>query len=91
MRLWSRKKRAGTIELLFTLPVTPLEAVLGKFLAAWAFLGVAVLLSCPDGADGPTSAIPIGASSPRVTSAASLLAGGYLGVCSLTSAFTKTR
>jgi len=37
MRLWSEEKRAGTIELLFTLPVTTLEAVLAKFLASWHF------------------------------------------------------
>ena len=44
MRLWSEEKRAGTVELLFTLPVTTLEAVAGKFLAAWAFLAIAILL-----------------------------------------------
>ena len=33
MRLWSEERRTGTIELLFTLPVTCLEAVIGKFLA----------------------------------------------------------
>ncbi|HRE82297.1 MAG TPA: hypothetical protein PLN52_14725, partial [Opitutaceae bacterium] len=48
MRLWSEEKRTGTIELLFTLPVTTLEAVFGKFLAAWAFLGLAIGLSFPD-------------------------------------------
>src|SRR5690349_14992294 len=37
MRLWSEEKRSGTVELLFTLPLTTLDAVLGKFLAAWAF------------------------------------------------------
>ena len=47
MRLWSEEKRSGTVELLFTLPVTTLEAVLGKFLAGWAFLAIAVLLSFP--------------------------------------------
>jgi len=40
MRLWSEEKRSGTLELLFTLPVTTLEAVLGKFLAGWAFLAL---------------------------------------------------
>ena len=47
MRLWSEEKRSGTAELLFTLPVTTLEAVIGKFLAGWAFLALAVLLSFP--------------------------------------------
>ena len=37
MRLWAEERRAGTIELLFTLPVTMVQAVIGKFLAAWAF------------------------------------------------------
>src|SRR5687768_6194704 len=47
MRLWSEEKRSGSIELLFTLPITTLQAVLGKFLAGWAFLGAAILLSFP--------------------------------------------
>ncbi len=47
MRLWSEEKRSGTAELLFTLPVTTLEAVIGKFLAGWAFLALGVLLSFP--------------------------------------------
>jgi ABC-2 type transport system permease protein len=91
MRLWSEEKRSGTAELLFTLPVTTLEAVLGKFLAGWAFLSLAVLLSFP-------MAITIGyLGSPDwgvvATSylGAILMAGGYLGVCSLTSALTKNQ
>ena len=46
MRLWSEEKRGGTVELLFTLPLTTLDAVLGKFFAAWLFLGLA-LAACP--------------------------------------------
>jgi ABC-2 type transport system permease protein len=91
MRLWSEEKRSGTAELLFTLPVTTLEAVVGKFLAGWAFLALAVLLSFP-------MAITIGyLGSPDwgvvVTSylGAILMAGGYLGICSLTSALTKNQ
>ena len=41
MRLWAEERRAGTIELLFTLPVTMIQAVLGKFLAAWVFTALA--------------------------------------------------
>jgi len=47
MRLWSEERRGGTIELLLTLPVTISQAVLGKFLAAWAFSGIALLLTFP--------------------------------------------
>ena len=45
MRLWAEERKAGTIEVLFTLPLTPTQAVLGKFLAVWAFAGIALLFS----------------------------------------------
>jgi len=47
MRLWAEEKKSGTIELLMTLPVTLFEATVGKFLAAWAFIGLALLLTFP--------------------------------------------
>ena len=47
MRLWAEERRLGTIELLLTLPVTQTQAVLGKFLAAWVFCGIALLLTFP--------------------------------------------
>ena len=47
MRLWAEERRAGTIELLLTLPVTMTEAVLGKFLAAWKFTAIALSLTFP--------------------------------------------
>jgi ABC-2 type transport system permease protein len=47
MRLWAEERRTGTIELLMTLPTTTFAAVLGKFLAAWAFAGIALLLTFP--------------------------------------------
>ena len=47
MRLWSEERKSGSIELLMTLPVTMWQAVLGKFLAAWAFTGVALALTFP--------------------------------------------
>jgi ABC-2 type transport system permease protein len=47
MRLWAEERKTGTIELLMTLPISPWEAILGKFLAAWAFIGVALLLTMP--------------------------------------------
>jgi len=47
MRLWAEEKKTGSIELLFTLPITVTQAVLGKFLAAWLFLIVAIGLTFP--------------------------------------------
>ena len=47
MRLWSEEKRTGTLELLLTLPITPGQAVIGKFLASWAFLILALVLTFP--------------------------------------------
>jgi ABC-2 type transport system permease protein len=91
MRLWSEEKRTGTIELLFTLPMTTLEAVLGKYLAAWAFLCTAIALSFP-------MALTVGyLGDPDwgiiLTSylGSMLMAGSYLGICSLTSALTKNQ
>ena len=91
MRLWSEEKRSGTIELLFTLPVTTVEAVLGKFLAGWAFLALAIVLSFP-------MAITVGyLGNPDWGVVATsylgsiLMAGAYLGVCALTSALTKNQ
>jgi ABC-2 type transport system permease protein len=47
MRLWAEERKTGTIEFLMTQPVTTLEAVLGKFLAAWLFVGIALVLTFP--------------------------------------------
>ncbi len=47
MRLWAEERKSGSIELLLTLPITVPQAVLGKFFAAWFFLGIALLLTLP--------------------------------------------
>ena len=47
MRLWAEERKIGSIELLFTLPITITQAALGKFLAAWAFLSIALALTFP--------------------------------------------
>lgn len=91
MRLWAEEKRSGTVELLFTLPLTTLEAVIGKFLAAWAFISVAILLSFPmtitlgylgDPDWGVVATSYLGSI---------LMAGAYLGVTAFMSALTKNQ
>ena len=47
MRLWAEERKTGTIELLMTLPVSTFEVIVGKFLAAWLFIGAALLLTVP--------------------------------------------
>ncbi|RLC07858.1 MAG: ABC transporter permease [Deltaproteobacteria bacterium] len=47
MRLWAEERRMGTIELILTFPVTVGEAILGKFLAAWFFIGIGLFLTFP--------------------------------------------
>ena len=47
MRLWAEERKTGTLELLLTLPVSLKAAVVGKFLAAWVFAGIALLLTFP--------------------------------------------
>src|SRR5687767_386018 len=47
MRLWSEERRLGTMELLLTMPVTGFQAIVGKFIASWLFIGFALLLTFP--------------------------------------------
>jgi ABC-2 type transport system permease protein len=47
MRLWAEERRSGTLELLMTLPISPWQAVVGKYLAAWAVAGLALALTFP--------------------------------------------
>lgn len=47
MKLWSDERKSGTIELLFSMPITVKQAVIAKFLASWAFIGVALIGTFP--------------------------------------------
>jgi ABC-2 type transport system permease protein len=91
MRLWAEERRSGTWELLFTLPVRVEEAVIGKFLAAWAFIGIA--LACT--LTLPLTLAYLGSPDWGIIAAgyagSFLLAGAYLGICSLASAFTRSQ
>jgi ABC-2 type transport system permease protein len=91
MRLWSEEKRSGTVELLFTLPITTLEAVLGKFLAGWAFLTLAIALSFPLALTLAYLGSPDWGVIASTYLGTILMAGAYLGVCALTSSLTKNQ
>ena len=47
MGVWADERRNGTAELLLTLPVTITEVLVGKFLAAWSFVGIGLALTFP--------------------------------------------
>ena len=91
MRLWSEERRLGTIELLLTMPVAAWQAIVGKFLASWLFLIVALALTFPmivtvnwlgDPDNGVIVSGYVGAA---------LLAGAYLAISCMTSALTRNQ
>ncbi|HSI83613.1 MAG: ABC transporter permease subunit [Candidatus Methylacidiphilales bacterium] len=91
MRMWSEERRMGTIELLLTFPITPWQAIAGKFFAAWTVIGLALLLTFPlvitvnylgSPDNGVITASYIGSF---------LMAGAYLAVASMTSAMTRNQ
>src|SRR6266478_1749606 len=91
MRLWAEERRLGTMELLLTMPITAWQAILGKFLASWLFLALALLLTFPivitvsylgDPDLGPILCGYVGSL---------LLAGGYLAISCMTSAMTRNQ
>ena len=91
MRLWAEERKTGTIENLMTLPVSTYEAVLGKYLAAWVFCGIALALTFPiwitvnilgDPDNGVIIASYLGSF---------LMAGAFLAIGSCMSALTKNQ
>ncbi len=89
MTLWADERKTGTIELLLTLPVKLVDAVLGKFLAAWVLTGIALALTFPiwvtvnylgDPDNGVIVAAYLGSW---------FMAGGFLAIGSCMSACTK--
>jgi ABC-2 type transport system permease protein len=91
MRLWAEERRSGSIELLMTLPVELWQAVVGKFLAAWAFTGLALVLTFPiwitvNYLGNPDNGVVVAAYIGSL-----LMAGGFLAVGSCISATTKNQ
>jgi ABC-2 type transport system permease protein len=91
MRMWSEERRLGTIELLLTMPITPWQTIVGKFIAAWAVIGLALTLTFPmwwtvNYLGHPDNGVIF------VSYLGSFLMGGaYLAITSMTSAMTRNQ
>jgi ABC-type uncharacterized transport system involved in gliding motility auxiliary subunit/ABC-type transport system involved in cytochrome c biogenesis permease component len=91
MRLWAEERRVGTIELLLTKPVTVGQAIVGKFLASWIFLGLSLALTFPviitvNYLGSPDNGVILGAYLGSF-----LMAGTYLAISCMTSAMTRNQ
>jgi ABC-2 type transport system permease protein len=91
MRLWSEERRMGTMELLLTMPITAWQAIVGKFLASWAFLALALICTFPvvltvNYLGSPDNGVIFGAYIGSF-----LMAGAYLSISSMTSALTRNQ
>ena len=91
MRLWAEERRLGTIELLLTLPITTPQAVLGKYLAAWACTAIALMLTFPlwltvNYLGDPDNGVIVAGYFGSL-----IMAGAYLAIGSCFSALTKNQ
>jgi ABC-2 type transport system permease protein len=91
MRLWSEERRVGTLELLLTMPIAPWEAIAGKFISSWLFLGLALFLTFPvvltvNHLGSPDNGVIIAA-----YIGSWLMAGAYLAISCITSAITRSQ
>lgn len=91
MRLWAEERRTGTMELLLTLPVPLWAAVAGKYLAAWAFTGIALLLTFPIWLTVNYLGSPDNGVILAGYAGSFLMAGGFLAIGSAISATTSNQ
>jgi len=91
MRLWAEERRVGTLELLLTMPITAWQAIVGKFLASWLFLLLALALTFPV----VITVNYLGSPDNGVIFAgyvgSFLMAGAYLAISCMTSAMTRNQ
>ena len=91
MRLWSEERRQGTMELLLTLPISLWHCIIGKFIASWLFLTLALVMTFPIW----ITVSYLGDPDHYVILASYIgsffLAGAYLSITSMTSAFTRNQ
>ncbi|MDQ3622078.1 MAG: ABC transporter permease subunit [Verrucomicrobiota bacterium] len=91
MRMWSEERRLGTIELLLTMPITPWQAIVGKFLASWAIVALALALTFPvvitvNYLGNPDNGVIFAGYVGSL-----LMAGAYLAISAMTSAMTRNQ
>jgi len=91
MRLWSEERRLGTMELLLTMPITTWQAIVGKFLASWLFLALALALTFPVVITVNILGDPDNGVIVTGYVGSLLLAGSYLAVSCMTSAMTRNQ
>jgi ABC-2 type transport system permease protein len=91
MRLWAEERKSGTIEFLLTLPVTTGQIVIGKFLAAWVFAGIALALTFPMWITVNMLGQPDNGVILAAYIGSWLMAGGFLALSACVSAMTKNQ
>ena len=91
MRLWAEERKAGTMEFLMTLPISTGQAVVGKFIAAWIFIGIALLLTFPIWITVNFLGNPDNGVIVTGYVGSWLMAGGFLALSSSVSALTKNQ
>jgi ABC-2 type transport system permease protein len=91
MRLWAEERKSGTIELFLTLPISIGAAVIGKFLAAWAFAGIALALTFPFWITVNYLGSPDNGVILASYIGSFLMAGAFLAIGSCISALTKNQ
>src|SRR5882762_5580281 len=85
------ERRSGTLELLLTMPITPWQAIIAKFLASWAFLAVALALTFPTVITANILGDPDNGQILAGYLRSLLLAGAYLAIACMTSAMTRNQ
>jgi ABC-2 type transport system permease protein len=91
MRLWAEERRSGTLELLFTLPISTWQAIMGKFLASWLFIGLALALTFPAVVTVNLLGEPDNGAIFAGYLGSFFLAGAYLAITCMTSAMTRNQ
>jgi ABC-2 type transport system permease protein len=91
MRLWAEERNSGSIELLLTLPISLRQAVVGKFLAAWCFAGIALALTFPVWLTVNYLGSPDNGTIVAAYIGSWLLAGGFLAIGMCLSAATRNQ